>query len=334
MEGKEPAQLRPGLLATWFWPAVLALTLLVIVLVTQWLLSLELNAGFWELLRLQWVAAAILVQGLSMALAVLNWKWVLELNGAEGITFRHALAMLGLNAIGKYAPGKVVGVLARGAWLVRRNGGAGLAVRSTLVEQAAMFHVGAALALFAWLMKEAQVPVAALLAVLALLSVPLLSRWGGSLVSWASQRLGRGAVDPDNLVDAFARSYCAACCSMLAIWVATVLVLYCCILSFGQVIQLDVWWLTWVVSLAYLGGFAAFFLPAGIGAREGVMVVMLGTQMDLGVAVYVALLHRLVTLVVDCLLGAAALAREPIAPQGVAWAGQVPDNKRETSQRG
>lgn len=46
MEYKEPVEARPGLLATWFWPAVLALTLLVIALVTQWLLSLDLNAGF------------------------------------------------------------------------------------------------------------------------------------------------------------------------------------------------------------------------------------------------------------------------------------------------
>lgn len=318
MEGKEPAEARPGLLATWFWPAVLALTLLVVVLVTQWLLSLDLNAGFRELLSIRWVLAALLVQGLCAALAVFTWKWILELNGSEALTFRQALTMLGLNAIGKYAPGKVVGAVARGAWLVRRNGDTGLAVRATLVEQAALLHVGAALALLAWLMKEALLAAAILLAVLALLSVPVLSRWGGWIVGWASQRLRRAEADPGKLADAFARSYWAACGSMLMIWLGSVLVLYCCILSFGQLPGLDVWWLTWVVSLAYLGGFLAFFLPAGIGAREGVMVVMLGTQMDLGVAVYVALLHRLVTLAVDCLQGAVALVGERRAPSAAA----------------
>lgn len=318
MEGKEPAELRPGLLATWFWPAVLALTLLVIVLVTQWLLSLELNAGFWELLRIPWVLAALLAQGLCAAAAVYNWKWILELNGAEGITFRQALTMLGLNAIGKYAPGKVVGALARAAWLVRQNGDTRLAVRATLVEQVAMLHVGAALMVVAWLMKEAWVAAAILLAALALLTVPVLSHWGGWIVAWASRRMGRGEADPVKLVDAFARSYWAACGIMLVIWLGSVLVLYCCILSVGQTPRFDIWWLIWVGTLAYLGGFLAFFLPAGIGAREGVMVVMLGTQMDLGVAVYVALLHRLVTLAVDCLQGAMALVRERSASVGTA----------------
>ena len=317
-ESKEAVEARPGLLGTWFWPAVLALTLLVIVLVTQWLLSLELKADFLELLNIRWVLAALLLQGLCAVLAVFNWKWILELNGTGGLTFRHALTMLGLNAIGKYAPGKVVGVLARGAWLVRYNGDTGLAVRATLVEQAAMLHVGAVLMVVAWLMKEAWVAAAILMAALALLSVPVLSRWGGWIVGWASRRLGRREVDTGKLVEAFARSYCAACCSMLGIWTVTVVVLYCCILSFGQAFQLDVWWLTWVVSLAYLSGFLAIFLPAGLGAREGVMVVMLGTHMDLGVAVYVALLHRLVTLAVDCLQGAVALVGERSAPSAAA----------------
>lgn len=309
-ESKEAVEARPGLLGTWFWPAVLALTLLVIVLVTQWLLSLELKADFLELLNIRWVLAALLLQGLCAVLAVFNWKWILELNGTGGLTFRHALTMLGLNAIGKYAPGKVVGVLARGAWLVRWNADTGLAVRATLVEQAAMFHVGAALAAVAWLIKEALLAPAMFLAALALLSVPVVSRWGGAVVGWSSQRLGRGAVDNSKLVEAFARSYCAACCSMLAIWTVTVAVLYCCILSFGPGDRFDVWWLIWVVSLAYIGGFLAFFLPAGLGAREGVMVIMLGTQMDIGVAAYVALLHRLVTLAVDCLQGGMALIGE------------------------
>lgn len=317
MSGQRSKGTVAGLLEALFWPALLAVTLLVVVLVARWLLSLELDAGFWQELDPGWVLLALLAQGLCAGLVVLSWKWILELNGATGITHYHAVAMIGLNAIGKYAPGKVVGVLARGAWLLRRNHDAGIAVRATLVEQTAMLHVGAVLTLLAWLIKESHRGTALLLLPVALLSVFLVARWGSGFLEWAMRLLRRPA-GTRGMAEVFARSYHAACCSMLAIWIMTVLTVYCCILAFGHAGHLDPWWMLWVVTLAYLGGFVAFFLPAGIGAREGVMAFLLGAQLELGLAVYVAVLHRLVTLVIDCMLGCVALVQTRDLPDRMA----------------
>ena len=59
--------------------------------------------------------------------------------------------------------------------------------------------------------------------------------------------------------------------------------------------------------LSYLGGFAAFFAPAGIGVREGLVVALLSPAIGINAALYIALLHRLITAGIDIALGALAL---------------------------
>lgn len=70
-----------------------------------------------------------------------------------------------------------------------------------------------------------------------------------------------------------------------------------------------------IYALAWVAGFLFFIAPAGLGAREGVLVSLLALQLPLAEAVTIALLSRVVTTAADFVLGLGALA---ISKQGQA----------------
>jgi hypothetical protein len=66
-----------------------------------------------------------------------------------------------------------------------------------------------------------------------------------------------------------------------------------------------------IYALAWVAGFVFFIAPAGLGAREGVLIALLAAQMPMGEAVTIALLARVVVTAADFLLGGAALLIRP-----------------------
>src|SRR5690606_13080345 len=116
----------------------------------QWLFSLQLNSDFLDLLSYRWLTLALCVQAFAGFAMVMSWKINLRLHGLRS-TLGQCAVMIGLNSIGKYTPGKVLGVVARGTALYKLAGDGRIAVQTTLVEQAALVHSGGALAVLAWL---------------------------------------------------------------------------------------------------------------------------------------------------------------------------------------
>jgi hypothetical protein len=169
-----------------------------------------------------------------------------------------------------------------------------------------MLHSCMALALVAWCFASGHAWTGLGAAMGTLVSV-LVARAGGQFIVALAARVLR---KPDVRVggtEGFRRSYPVMFLVMASVWILSAAVLYCCILTLDVALAPDFLWLLWVLALAYMGGFAAFFLPAGLGAREGVLLLLLGTQMDPVQALHVAVLHRLVTVLIDLLLGAGAL---------------------------
>lgn len=89
----------------------------------------------------------------------------------------------------------------------------------------------------------------------------------------------------------------------------------------SQAIGFEISWIfvahaTGIYALAWIAGFLFFIAPAGLGAREGVLVSLLAVQMPLADAMVVALLSRLVMTLSDfCLAGlAGALNSRPLRP--------------------
>lgn len=317
MSDSDPQADVSSLFRLLLWPVLILVTLVGLVMALQWVIALELDVGFASLLSYRWLGAALVLQVFVAIVVVWVWRRNLQLHGVAGLSVRQAVAMIGINSIGKYAPGKLVGVVARGAVLYRLHGSSRVAVQSAVVEQAAILHSGAAVALTGWLLQNSLLLLAAVAVLVILGSVVLVSRSGEFLVALLV-RFSRRDLPAQEVGRGFERSYGVVFGAMVLVWSLSTVALYCCVLAFTAGPPPDFWWLVWVHAVAFMGGFAAFFLPAGLGARDGVMLVLLSAQMAPDVAAYVAVLHRLVTLSVDLLLGMAPMLyrRELFTQQG------------------
>ena len=88
-------------------------------------------------------------------------------------------------------------------------------------------------------------------------------------------------------------------------WLLSSLAVYFCVLSFSVNIGFDQVLL--FTTLSFLAGFAVLFLPAGIGAREAVLVFLLAPYCGTVTALTIASVHRLITIVLDLSFGSYAL---------------------------
>ncbi len=290
-----------------FWPLLFVFIVLSLAIAMQWFFSLELDRSFFEILDYADLATAIAVQGLVLAVVILAWQYNLRLHGLKEITFRQSLTMVGINAVGKYTPGKVWGILARGTALLKISGDKRVVVQATLVEQLALFHSGAAVSLIAFLFGKTQVGFAIAMIVLSMLSVIIVARFG-HLVAYLRAKLLKRNVESEPITDAgFKQSYIFVWTLLTVVWILSAVVLRFCIAACHAEAEVPNSEILLITSMAYLGGFLAFFSIAGLGVREGLMVAMLSTHMEVETAVYVSILHRFATLLFDVLVGAAVL---------------------------
>ncbi|PCJ40685.1 MAG: hypothetical protein COA71_10615 [SAR86 cluster bacterium] len=287
------------------WPALYAFILLSVILALNWFFSLKIDYQLFKMLSYQWLAAAILMQGLVIIVFIMAWQYNLRLHGLSQISFLQSSLMIGINSIGKYTPGKILGVVARGSALYKMAGDGRLVVQATLVEQLALVHSGIVVAALFWLVDKGNILLALLVLGLALISVFLMARFDELVVNTTFKLLRRTPVALMHI--GFRKSYKLVFVLMALMWVLSAMTLYLLMIAFGVVGGWSISALIWITVMAYLSGFLAFFTPAGLGVREGVIVALLSVQMGVGVAVSISILHRLITLLFDFLLGCLAL---------------------------
>ncbi len=140
---------------------------------------------------------------------------------------------------------------------------------------------------------------------LALSSIFLISRFDELVVNAMFKLLRRAPVTL--MHTGFRKSYKLVFVLMALMWVLSAMTLYLLMTAFGAVSGWSISALIWITVMSYLSGFLAFFTPAGLGVREGVIVAILSTQMSIEVAISISVLHRLITLFFDFLLGGLAL---------------------------
>lgn len=290
-----------------FWPALLGFIFLSVILALQWFFSVDIGGSFLQILDYSQLAAAGVFQALALLVVILAWLLNLRQHGLRSIDFLQAATMVGINAIGKYSPGKVWGILARGSALLKLAGNRNTVIQATLIEQLALFHSGGVLALLAFCFHEGYLAAGLASMLLALLSVAVVAR-GGILVPRLKALLGKYAFDvSEHPGHAFKTSYIIVFTLLGLVWLLSALVLYFSIAAYQGEVSVGIWEIMLITTLAYLSGFLAFFSFAGLGVREGVMTAMLSLHMDLSVALYISIIHRFITLLFDVMLGCFAL---------------------------
>ena len=257
----------------------------------------------------RWLVPVGCAQALFWYVNARTWRWVLEANAAVTVSTWEAFWQLATVNAGKYLPGKVWGMVARGGLLKRHGVPTSRVVSVTVQEQ--YFLVLSAIVLGVLLGGT-------LLPILAVISVPLatavlIAGWIGQrkCSQWAGYWLGRLGANaasgfaPTPLVSApvFAKLISLYTLGWLLNGMVLVLLYYSAFAGAPDLVGLG----TIVVAntLGITAGFFALFAPAGIGVREGFTAWLMGFHFPLADAVVLTVLFRLWLLAVDVVFVAA-----------------------------
>lgn len=291
-----------------FWPSILLFVLIALFGLLRWYLELELDAFSLAAFDLRFVVLAISFHALALLVSTSTWHLNLQKHGIRKLSPLQSLAMTGLGTLGKYTPGKVWGLLARGAAVQRLSGSTQTAATSALTEQVALLHSGGVLALLCLLRStDNGWPLLLLTALGGILSSHAAANAGPLIWALFSRFDRRGRLQNINPDINFRAAYPTVFLGLLGMWLAAAAVLWASIHAIGTATPPNFSEATLITLLSYIGGFASFFSPAGLGVRDGIMAAMLTPHIGIAPALYVSLLHRLITAAFDLLLGLLSL---------------------------
>lgn len=255
--------------------------------------------------NLQWslVAAAFFCQILSYFLLIASWK--LNLLANKVTCFRNAqiISQFGIAAIGKYAPGKIFGHLGRiGVASTISNNKGGLFVASFL-EQFAMLHSGALIALYSFASANQILK----LEVLSILLVPTTIYLINQIAS-SSEKLNYfnficKIVKNINFSPFTWKRYSLFFLLFFINWLIASLVTLFTVMAYSPESTIEYSTIIFITTISYTAGFIAIFAPGGIGVREGAMITMLLPFLPLETSIFIASTHRVITITIDLILG-------------------------------
>lgn len=248
-----------------------------------------------EILRadLRLLGLAIVAQLLYFLAVVATWQKALSSTTRRSVDFVEGASQILLLNFGKYIPGKVWGIAARGA----RLGQLGYRLEEiggvSYVEQSLLVACGFWLAFLTASLVYGE-PVYVLLLLLTTLAIALF-RHGNHVAAKIAGRFQK-AVPIEALLDIriSARQLLALVSGYMSIWLLLTLtfVLFCSSLVDIQLTMVNVSKLLLTLTAGYLAGFIALFAPGGVGVREGVGAALLATIVTLEEAILIMLLFR------------------------------------------
>ena len=231
------------------------------------------------------------------------WRAVLATVSAGRLTLTQSFTQIVLMGIGKYLPGKIWGMVARGAH-GRQHGIEGEAtLLATYYEQAMLLHAAilVSAAMLAWLYRLPWLAVATA-ATLAL--GPALLTWLWRPLIWLARRVRR--MDrPPHLKNLPLRSYISLTSAYSLNWLLNGAVLAALYLGcFDRPFTAEI--LSALLLANTVGitvGFFALFAPGGIGVREAVTGALLLPHMPLADAALLSVVYRFWLVAWDLVLG-------------------------------
>lgn len=278
-----------------------SLTALIVIL-SFWFIYRQINDSEIDLVETLSGAQPIIIFApifvvIVMSISPIIWQYLMLGSGAK-IPLRDCFGIWWSTNIAKYVPGKVTLVVGRA--YVGRKYGAKVVVESFIWE----LLISISSALIAGLMLiilEDFPPEVKLLFLGGVITslLPLISPTiTQKIVRKPFSMLGRGNWEVETSMTR--RVYSIALILMTVSWLAWGLAHKFILLGLGFDASLPL--LIGSFSLAWLAGFSAFFLPAGIGAREGVFTFNLSLFLSGGIAGVLAVTSRLLNVVIEVLL--------------------------------
>ena len=229
-----------------------------------------------------------------VALSPIVWKFLMLGSGAD-VSYRMCFAIWWTTNIAKYVPGKVS--LIAGRVYVARRYGKGVVIESFVWELIISISSAVLAGLFLLDLEGISTTTTMALLSIAIASLfPIISpKATQKIVRKPFALLGRGEWDKETTMTR--RIYSITLVLMMISWLLWGLAHKFILLGLG--IDTSLLHLIGAFSLAWLIGFSAFFLPAGLGAREGVFTVNLTLFISGGVAGILVILSRVINLLVE-----------------------------------
>jgi len=288
----------------------LYIVLLVVGVIYAWKSAsgLEMPDIDWAATNLTNIGLAIASQLLFWLLMSFSWRQTLHYAIQRKISLLAGFYHISFLLVGKYLPGKVWGMVARGAALKEQNIELSSIVKATYLEQFIMLHAGAVvgaigLALtyrgrLAWILL--------LSSGLSMLMLPLFNKY---LINASIQWVNRNRRKELSLNLDISMSHYLVLFGISSLeWITVGAVLLFLSTGFVGLPSHDIESVQIVTfaATALLIGFVALFAPGGIGIRESVLTYLLSTIMAVESALFVAVLYRIWLTLWDVLAGVIA----------------------------
>lgn len=229
-----------------------------------------------------------------ITLSPIVWKFLMLGSGAN-VSYRMCFAIWWTTNIAKYVPGKVS--LIAGRVYVARRYGKGVVLESFVWELIISISSAVLAGLFLLDLEGISTTTKMALLSIAIASLfPIISpKATQKIVRKPFALLGRGEWDEETTMTR--GIYSITLVLMMISWLLWGLAHKFILLGLG--IDASLLHLIGAFSIAWLIGFSAFFLPAGLGAREGVFTVNLTLFISGGVAGILVILSRVINILVE-----------------------------------
>ena len=256
----------------------------------------ELSSYRWSL-KPSLLALSFLFLFANLTISSFAWKRVLLLFGAR-LPFRQCFKIMFVSALGKYLPGKVWPYLGQ----MYLSGKAGIPRSVTLLSVLLLFGISSLVGLLAFVASlffwgsfsvtgVLLLLLVSLVFILIILSPPVLNRLLRALAS-VSNRLRKGSIPENVTVRGGLRDVGKIILIFVANWVVFGLALYLLSNSFYHLDVAQTIILCGVFAVSVISGILSFFVPAGLGVREGVLSCLLGLFIPISVAIVISLVLR------------------------------------------
>lgn len=232
-----------------------------------------------------------------LILSPIVWKFLMLGSGAD-VPYRLCFGIWWTTNVAKYVPGKI-SLIAGRAYVARRYGSK-VVLESFVWELIISVSSAVIAGLFLLDLEGISTSTKWILVCVGLASLlPIMSpKFTQAIVRKPFSILGRGEWNHDTSMTR--KYYSIALILMIASWVLWGLAHQFILLGLGVDASLTL--LIGSFSIAWLVGFFAFFLPAGLGAREGVFTFNLSLFLSGGIAGIVAVLSRSINVLVEIIV--------------------------------
>jgi uncharacterized membrane protein YbhN (UPF0104 family) len=294
-----------------------------IILACFFFLGRVLYRNLGELGSYQWrlkpwlLALSFLFLFANLTISSFAWKRVLLLFGAR-LPFPQCFKIMFISALGKYLPGKVWPYLGQ----MYLSGKAGVSRSITLLSVLLLFGISSLVGLVAFVASlffwgsfsvtgASLLLLASLAFILTILSPPVLNRLLKAL-ALVSNRFRKGTIPEDLMVRGGLRDVGKIVLIFVANWVVFGTALYLLSNSFYHLDVSQTIILCGVFAVSVISGILSFFVPAGLGVREGILSSLLGLFIPISVAIVISLVLRVWLILGELLCFVAALRiKEP-----------------------